>query len=314
MIEYPSLKQLANGYWYIFWDRHERETLKTKDKATAERRFALVIRDKRDGALVALAPKPDTHFSVFIKQYLEWRATGDGKARGTVINDGNILRSLLRFTGDKPMSHIRPRDIDAFHTHLRSVRSIKGHPLPAVRASTLNNYVRVLTTAFKRALRWGFITINPYEDVKQLSEDQAEAPFLSREDIEERFLPALRTYSEPFQNLMLMYLYTGARREELCKMTAGQVKRQGDRVYLDITKSKSHRARLVPVISEEALAVIGRLPKVGYLFPGCTKPNDMTAMAKRYQHLAPGYLEEVMGKLSFKEKTTLSVVKPGKKK
>jgi integrase len=358
MVEYPLLKQRPNGYWYVYWDRHARDTLKTKDKAAAQRRFDIVIRDKAGATVVALTPKADTHLSVFIKQYLEWRATGDGKARGTVINDGNVLKSLLRFTGNKPMSHIRPRDVDAFHAHLRSVRSIKGQTLPAVRTSTLNNYVRVLKTAFKRAFRWGFISVNPYEDVKQLPQDHAEAPFLSREDIEERFLPALRTYPEPFQNLLELYLYTGARREELCKMTADRIKKQGGRVFLDISKSKTHESRLVPVLSEEALAVIERLPKVGFLFPGCTKPNAMTekvkelfrscglghlhlhslrhtttshlAMAgvqdkalmlllghtepatlKRYQHLKPDYLEEVMGKLSFKAKTTLSVVEPG---
>jgi integrase len=364
MDEYPALKQRPNGYWYIYWDRHERYSLKTKDKATAQSRFALVLRDKREATLIALAPKPDTHLSAFIKQYVEWRGTGDGKTPGTVAQNESILKSLLSFMRDRPMSHIRPRDIDAFHVHLRSARKgSRGRPaLQGLKSSTLNMYIDVLRTAFKRALRWGFITVNPYEDVKHLPQDEVEAPFLSRADIEERFLPALRTYPEPFQNLMLMYLYTGARRQELCKMTAGQIKKQGGRVYLEISTGKTHRSRLVPVLSQEALAVIERLPRVGVLFPGCTNPNCVTAKAKkllrecglghlhlhslrhttashlamagvgdkalmlllghtqprtakRYQHLNPGYLEEVMGKLSFTAATpTLSVVKPRKKK
>ena len=127
MKDFPQLRQRANGYWYIYYAAHEKESLKTKDRQVAKELYAQKLRQKRENEVVSLAPKTDTRLSVFIKEYLEWRETGDGRAPGTVKVDKVTLHSLFTFMGDKIMSRIRPRDIDAWHSWMRAPHTFSNY-------------------------------------------------------------------------------------------------------------------------------------------------------------------------------------------
>ena len=115
--------------------------------------------------------------------------------------------------------------------------------------------------------------------MKPIPQDDVEAAFLTRPDIEERLLPALEQYDTVFQNLVKMYLYTGCRRAELCRMRAEQVIEENGHIYLNIPKSKTHSRRMVPVPTD-ALALTEQLPKEGYLFPGYTRQAPLPTRSR----------------------------------
>jgi len=120
----PELRQANNGYWYIWFNKRDRESLKTKYRNIAHQVSAIKKQEKRDADAEALKPKEEEGLKVFMEEYLEFRKV-DGKEHHTVDLDSLSLRLLLEHAGDKPMSAVEERDRDLFHAWLQSDKQIK---------------------------------------------------------------------------------------------------------------------------------------------------------------------------------------------
>jgi integrase len=285
--QYPLMRQAANGYWYIWYGRLKRESLKTRDKRIAAQVFARKKQERRDQKLLALRPKAERRLAEFITEYTTWRAD-ERKSAATVDMDGLALRLLLEHAGNKSMSLIRPKDVDMFHAWLMQPKKITT---PAKREktkggcarTTVNVYIRHLKVAFKRALRWGYIIENPYADVKQYSEDRKEPPFLTEREIKETLLPAIKPKDRDFKLMIEVYLYTGCRGAEVCRMQRRDFVMDGEtgRLFVVIPKTKTHRARRIPVPAA-MLPILDELPALGYLFPRWRNVQTVSKKLKRY--------------------------------
>jgi hypothetical protein len=177
--QYPELRQAANGYWYIWYDRLDRESLKTKDKRIATITFNTKKREKRDQKVRALTAESELNLGDFIKEYAKLRA-GD-KRPATVAMDELALGRLLSYVGNIPLSRISEKDIDNFHAFLlrpQVIKTPKGKEKTkkGCEKTTINVYIRHLKVAFKKAMRWGHLAKNPYQDVQQFTTDDKKRP------------------------------------------------------------------------------------------------------------------------------------------
>jgi integrase len=279
------MRQSDNGYWYIWYNRVDRETLKTRNKRIAAQVFAIKCQEKRDEKLRSLTPKVEKPFKEFITEYTKWRAE-EGKSAKTVDMDDLALRLLLEHTGNKNMGMISTHDVDTFHAAIMQSRKYKTPTgkekvKQGCAKSTVNVYIRHLKVAFNRATRWGYILTNPYTDVKQYTEDEHEVPFLTQFQITDVLLPAIE---EPdFRSMILVYLYTGCRGSEVCNMHRRDISIDEDtgRIFITIPKTKTHRARRIP-ISKALADVVATLPAKGYLFPRWRHVQTVSKKLKRY--------------------------------
>jgi integrase len=282
---YPEMRQGTNGYWYIWYDQHTRESLKTKDKVVARGVFAVKKNERREKAIDAMTPKMAKPLSSFMEEYLPYREA-DGRAAHTVDMDSLALRLLVEYLGDKVMSAIQSQDIDLFHAWLMTPKKIrtpagKDKVKKGCSKASVNVYIRHLKIACKTALRWGYVRDNLYAGVKQYKvEDKAVTP-LTREEITEILLPAIPDKYADFRDLVALYLYLGGRGYEICQARAEQLIEVNGRRMFVIPKTKTHKARVVP-IPREALSIIDRLPDEGQLFPRWQRVQTVSHKLKRY--------------------------------
>jgi len=283
---YPELRQADNGYYYIWYSKAARESLKTKNKVLAKQAFAIKKQAKRDEDLKNLRPKEEKSLKEFIEEYTKWRAT-EQKEPNTVTMDGQALGLLLEHVGNKTMSAIEPRDIDLFHSWLMSPKPIRtktGKKIkPGCATTTVNLYMRHLKVAWKTALRWGYITQDLYAGRKPYPEDDKEIVPLTEEQITEVLLPSIPDKYADFRDLIAMYLYLGGRGYEICQADASHIitHESTGRRFLSIPKTKTHRARMVP-IPAAALEIVDRLPEEGPLFPRWRRVDTVSHKLKKY--------------------------------
>jgi len=281
---YPELRQAKNGYWYIWHDRNGRDSLETKDKILARQRFAVRKQEQREQDLQEHKPREERTVKEFTEEYLKWRA-GDQKEANTVAVDGVALRLLLDHVGNKAMSAIDAKDVDTFHAWLLSSKEVrtptgKKKTKAGCSKATVNIYIRHLKIAFRTAHRWGYLTNNLYAGVKQYTENEKQIVPLTEEQITEILLPSITDID--FRRLITLYLYLGGRGYEICRADASQIvtHEETGRKFLSIQRTKTHRARLVP-IPAAALSIVDELPKEGPLFPRWKRVDTVSHKLKK---------------------------------
>jgi integrase len=134
--------------------------------------------------------------------------TPDIKARlipGTVDTYLSALRVFKEFTGNRRLSSISTRQIDAF------VR----WRLETVKPATVNIDLRSLSAAFGVAVKWQLVRANPFRQVKRVSIPDALPAYLSMEDFQE-LLKAVR--EEWLRELIVFAVATGIRRGEMLNL------------------------------------------------------------------------------------------------
>ena len=220
-----------------------------------------------------------------MEEYLPYRAS-DGKEPNTVDMDSLALRLLVEYLGDKVISEIEPQDIDLFHAWLMSnkkMRTPAGNDKvkKGCTKASVNAYIRHLKIAWKTATRWGYVRDNLYAKVKQYRiEDKAVVP-LTREEITEILLPSIPDKYTDFRDLIALYLYLGGRGYEICQAHANQLIEVNGRKMFAIPKTKTHKARVTPIL-REALPIIDRLPAKGPLFPRWQRVQTVSHKLKKY--------------------------------
>jgi integrase len=115
------------------------------------------------------------------------------------------LYSFLESTGDKKITFIGIKDIDAY----------KQKKLQTIHPSTLNIYLRTLKAAFNKAVDWEILQRNPFRKVKQCPVPQKAPQFLTLD----QFRALIRTVKEPWMSQAIhLAVFTGMRRSEIANL------------------------------------------------------------------------------------------------
>ena len=256
---------LRNGIWYVSMRRGHKKSLQTGDKSTAQRIFRKLKEEVLMGKVVALNKDKHVTLSDFTKEYLNHRENS-GKEPGTVHLDTVALGKLKDFVGSRVMNMITTHDIDTFHGNILSM---------GCKPASLNAYIRHLKTAFKTALRWGYITRNPYDGVKQAQEPDKYDRILSDDEI----IKLLKTIDDPdFRDYVLWALFTGCRAGDILSLTWQKI--TDDSILVWDKKTKQDRE--VPIVDDFRPVVERMRQRKGKIFPRWRLVSSVSHLFHRY--------------------------------
>ncbi|MEI6153814.1 MAG: tyrosine-type recombinase/integrase [Deltaproteobacteria bacterium] len=279
--DYPCLKKHSNGAYYIHYDRHNRSSLKTREKGIAKQKFSLARTEYFQRNLRLLRGECNGTLKEFKNEYLEDRAAR--MAGGTVHIEEVALTHLINYFGENDkMSCLTERRIKDFHLNLLGEHIVfdnKGEKKikKGCKKRSVNIYIRHLKVAFKHALKWGYIDKNPYDEFDQYREEDTEPRFFTLEEVT-MITSLIPEKDTDFRDMILTYLYTGCRASEVCTMKREDIKHNPvvNRQYIQIKDVKNKKWKYI-YVSKDLEAIFERLPpKKGFLFPRWQNPQTVS--------------------------------------
>ena len=148
-------------------------------------------------------------------------------------DDYSRLNLAVSFFGSKTyLDEITPYHIEKF----------KKHKLEqGTKSSTINKYITILKTMYKKAIEWGNVETNPFSTVKKLREEEPPIRYLEKEEIA-RLLDACDGILRP---IVITALNTGMRKGEIFNLKWSDVDLKNNFIYL--YKTKNNERRVIPV-------------------------------------------------------------------
>lgn len=121
--------------------------------------------------------------------------------------------------------------------------------------TTIGYHLRVLKTVLKRAVKWGYLRVNPAQDMEKPKPKRKEMDFLTTEEIN----LFLANVSPEYYPLFLTAILTGMRRGELLGLQWGDIDWSSSRIFI---RRSLWRGKFVPVKSERSIRKIVMTPKL----------------------------------------------------
>ena len=252
------LYQRDSGTWYIALPGNRRKSLKTRDKQTAERLFAMAKREALRGNLVALERDKTTTLAQFATEY---RRHCEAHKKAHKRDTYSVNKLVEWIGGSILLTAITPKRLDEFHTDL--IRS-------GLKRSGVAITYRHLRAAFSQAVKWEILKSNPYDRCQRIKVDPAPPRFYSEAELKRIF--AEIAGDKDFHDAITVFLYTGLRRSELWHLTARDV--DAASCLLTVRTSKT-RGRVVPMepMALEVLARRAKAAPVGRLWACWNSPD-----------------------------------------
>jgi integrase len=277
-----KLKKRGNGFYYIYYSRSNKKSLKTRDGNEANKLLTMEKELVRKGKVIELGKISHIKLSEFKKEYVE--GNNDLSARELAVSAGTIDIDKLAFSkfidicGDMPMRLVKRKHIDDFRLRCLQIKN---------RETYINILLRSLRAAFNTALSVKYISENPFIKKKGhppilFRLNEALPRFLSMDEIKALF----EQITDPdFLFAIQMYLYTGLRRSELLRLNAQDIDLENQMIKVRRTKSKKDRTVPIP---DELKEIIMARPKmdIGPLFPRWTSPDTMSRLFHEYTRAA----------------------------
>lgn len=272
-----KLKKRANGFYYIYFDRLNRKSLKTKDPIEAKKLFAIEKENIRQGKVVELEKFTRIRLSEFIKEYIGGNAELPKRelhtSPETIFNDENAFKKIISLLGDMPVRLVKQNQIDDFKLKCLALGHSKTY---------INIMLRSLRAAFNAALACGYIKENPFIKKRGkhsvLFDLDAELPrYLTMAEIQAFF----EAIDDPdFKMAAAIYVYTGIRRKELLNLQARDIDLVNGTIWIRHTKSK--RDRQVPINDHLRGMIVELKIDIGPLFPRWRRADTMSHLFSKY--------------------------------
>ncbi len=253
------LRQHDNGVWYIHCDRKTRRSLRTKDRALAQRLFRRARQEYLEDKITALTGGPPRKTLLnFWEEYQEHRYKTASKF--SCQTDRQAFRVWIRLLGaETPLSRLTPQTVGKGLAHL-------GQQVSPISANT---WFRHFKAALSKAKEWGYLRVNPCQGVKQLRTQGDFPRFLT----EEEFARLLAAEPDPrFRLFWRFQVYGGARRSESLAIAIPAINRQLRRIDLGRTKNGKPKFIVITERIREVLEDLGQ--EVGRLWPW--QPDTVT--------------------------------------
>ena len=211
-------------------------------------------------------------------------------------NDSGYIDKLVDFWGENQIvEQITPSGVEEYKTWLKTYKAIEkvkinnpDHKKEGCRKqfiykeieveknrsnATINRHIEMLSKFFNIMIDEGLIKENPCRSVKHLREENFKIRFLTKEE-EKRLFDAIDANNLYLKPIIICALQTGMRKSEIFNLKWSQIDfKQG---YIEILKSKSGKARKIPISSrlDAVLKEILALSSNEYVFvnPETNKP------------------------------------------
>jgi integrase len=277
-----------NGWWWI--DYRDAEGRRHREKAAPSYEVAkLVYRDKMNaiakGEVTGIREEGVT-LADFVKDRY-WPAVQPTVSPSWAVRTRGVLDTqiLPRF-GRLALTAIRREMIEGWY----------AERCAAVKASTANKELGRLKHLLTRAADWSYLRVSPAARVKKVKEPEGRTRYLTDEErtrllegdlvsvkaSDGRHWTYRREPSPTLKTYMVAALHTGARRGELCRLTASDVDWKAKTITLDAKKTKTRRT--LPM-TEPLEALLRSLPRslspAARLLPPM-KPEELTRTFRRY--------------------------------
>ncbi len=257
-----SVKKQSNGKWYCrFTIRGERKHLLcigATNKAEAEdleAQYKYRLMQQQNGVM------PRDTKNIYFKRLKDLYTKHAKNNHKKFKNQKYYLNSLEKYFGNsKPVNKIKPVDIEAFKTYLKT-QNLKN--------SSINRYLEILSKMFNLAIDNKELTENPVSKAGMLREDNIDPRFLSADE-ERRLYKSIDKFAPYLRPIVTIALQTGMRRGEILNLKWTDIK-DG---YIQLLETKSGNSRNIPT-STTLLNALKFIPKVSeYVFinPKTNKP------------------------------------------
>ncbi len=167
-----------------------------------------------------------------------------------------VLDSLEEFLGaNTPLSSITPADADGWRKWIAEAKPGKGkngkpHKAPA--RATVSKRVIIAKGVFRKAVRWGLIPSNPFEDLRAGSQSNPDRSFYVRDESIRAILEACP--DDQWRAIIALSRYAGLRcPSEIVQLRWGDVNWERGRLMVRSPKTANHEGhavRVVPIAPE----------------------------------------------------------------
>lgn len=183
---------------------------------------------------------------------------------------GSTIGHLLKFRGgDARLQDVDRKFIEDFIQYLRHANGSNGRPL---RESSQRTYLDVFSVLLSRAVRSGFISKNPLQELSASDIPQMrcrQRSYLTIEDV--RRLEATLCPNDDLKRAFLFCCFCGLRYSDIRSLTWKSIRDMGDgRLQIEIIQQKTQEAVYLP-LSENAVAQLPQRREYDdpvFIFPG----------------------------------------------
>jgi site-specific recombinase XerD len=243
--------------------RNISRTLRTKDKAEAEKLFREMKKQWRRGRVLEL----EDYKKATISEFSEIYSGRSGVSKWTVKKDALSLKLLKETIGDMQIGAITREKIREFK---------RVCLLRKVRAVSVNGYLRHIKAALRYAIDEGYLDKMPKVEMESVA---GMLPRFIKPDDIEILLEKSRETDEDFWSYILFNLYTGCRRRESLNLDWSKIDFNGRSCRV---MGKGSRERIVPLL-EPILKVLRPIKRdIGKVF----RQYHPDTVSKKFHELA----------------------------
>jgi integrase len=228
--EGSTMKPYLRGktYWISFKDQFGRRISKsaqTEDPKEAQARLASLETKVREGKFFDKRQQDRIRFKDLLDQVRKYEMERSlGSYNAFAKSYYNKLESVF---GEKYLEEITPRLLEKYQV-TRAEETSKA---------TSNLSLAVLKKVFNLGMRWDLTNTNPATKVKPFKVPRGRMRFLLREEQED----LLKVCKKDLKDVVLVAMRTGMRRGELLGLRKKDVDFRRNFIYLEKTKSGTHR-------------------------------------------------------------------------
>lgn len=265
---------VEGGFWWIGFmldgKLHE-ESTKTSNKRQAEeigqKIYARALA-KRFDLLPQTSEKPECPlFNQAMAEFLEFCQIEHAAKPNTLKRKITASKPLLKTFGARPLNQISSKDFDQYKKNrARTFGRRKDGAVTdqLIHPATINRELDCARGLYRWAIRQGYVSSNPLQDVGKLAEDNERLSVPSDADIQKYLASA----SQPLQDIAVLLLETGLRPDDIYRMERAGVNLQAG--YYQNVKGKTKAATRRIQLSPRALEILTRRCQTcqgRYLFP-----------------------------------------------
>ncbi|EDP73293.1 site-specific integrase [Hydrogenivirga sp. 128-5-R1-1] len=240
-----------NGIYYVEFERGKKRSLKTKDKALAQRLFNQLKREYLKGKIILLSEGKKIKLSEFIEEYLEW--CRENRSDETFKKARYVLQKLKDHTGDIYIKALTKKHLDEYVSTLLA---------QGISRTTINIHIRTIKSALTKAVEWEYVQNHPLEGYKQLKVHQTPPRFLLPEDIAK----VEKVIDDEFWLFVFrLFVYTGMRLGEIHKLRWKHI--DLNRNVIKVEKTKTFQSRVIPIHPKLRAELEARTPAMGKVVP-----------------------------------------------